>query len=183
MTDQEFLDVFGSWVGSLKDDATAIRAGYELEGAERDAKRILVAGLSYLLRKIDIVPDYLGGLGSVDDAMVLRLTAAKALAHGLAGLDGDTMDRLTKMAGEGKVVQGFLGDDYAAFDRYVDSLPDMAVRGRTADAVIDDAGLAEQFGYELNDELKSYEARPIEGGDKAIRELRSFVRAKVNRKK
>ena len=47
--------------------------------------------------------------------------------------------------------------------------------------LLDDPEAAEQFNYELADELRAYNARPIEGGERALRELRSFIRAKVNK--
>jgi uncharacterized membrane protein YkvA (DUF1232 family) len=37
-----------------------------------DEYRVLTGGLAYLLRKIDIVPDYLSGIGTIDDYMAYR---------------------------------------------------------------------------------------------------------------
>jgi uncharacterized membrane protein YkvA (DUF1232 family) len=182
MTDNELLDKFGSWVESLTDDAKAMRAAVEAEGVSREAKRNLIAGLSYLLRKIDIVPDYLGGLGSVDDAMVMRVSTKLALDAGLGTVDDETKSHLEKLSADVSVVEEFLGDLFDSFKDYTAGLPDTKVRGRSADTVLDDDDARQQFGYELDDELKSFEIRPVEGGDKALRELCSFIKAKVTKK-
>ena len=173
------LEKFGEWVASLPEDTKALRAAYEAEQLPREAKKLIVGGLAYLLRKIDIVPDYLGGLGSVDDAMVLRESARLALEAGFGDTSDEIKAPLEKLAEEVGVVKEFLEDLYEPFVAYVEGLPAMKVRSRDADKVLDDADAKEQFGYELDDELKSYEVRPVEGGDKALRELKSFIKAKV----
>jgi uncharacterized membrane protein YkvA (DUF1232 family) len=183
MNENEILEKFAGWVESLPEDAKALRAAVEDEAAKREAKRHLIAGLSYLLRKIDIVPDYLGGLGSVDDAMVIRMSAHAAQKAGLEGLGDEPKAAVEKLAAEIDVIQDFLEDLTEPFTAYVEGLPEMKVRGRTADRILDEPEAWEQFGYELNDELKSYEVRPVEGGAKALRELRSFIKAKVMKKK
>ena len=182
MTENEILERFGVWVESLPEDTSALRAAYESKDVSKESKKILVGGLAYLLRKIDIVPDYLGGLGSVDDAMVLREIARLAMESGLADFpDDEKMGVIVNMANETSVVQEFLGELYEAFVAYVKTLPAMKVRNRDADMVLDDSEAGEQFGYELDDELKSYKTRSIDGGEKALRELKSFIKAKVNR--
>ena len=181
MTDQEYLEVFGQWLESLPKDAEALKAVYEGEDVAREIKLLVVGGLAYLLRKIDIVPDYLGGLGTVDDAMVLRMVAKKALPKGIEGVDASVIEHLQKMAQDVAIIEEFLGEEFAAMEKYVDSLVTQAVRNRTPEKVLDDAEAAEQFAYELSDELRAYQVRPIEGGDRSLRELRSFIRAKVNK--
>ncbi len=181
MTDQEYLDVFGQWVAGLPKDAEALKAVYEGENVDREIKLMAVGALAYLLRKIDIVPDYLGGLGTVDDAMVLRLMAKKALPKGIEGVDASVIEHLQKMAQDVAVIEEFLGEDFSALEKYVDSLTSQPVRNRTPEKVLDDAEAAEQFAYELSDELRAYQVRSIDGGERALRELRSFIRAKVNK--
>lgn len=182
MTENEILERFGVWVESLPEDTTALRSAFESKDVSRETKKILIGGLSYLLRKIDIVPDYLGGLGSVDDAMVLRESARLAMESGLGDFsDDEKMGVIVNMANETSVVKEFLGELYESFVAYVEELPAMKVRNRDADMVLDDSDAGEQFGYELDDELKSYKTRPVEGGDKALRELKSFIKAKVKK--
>lgn len=179
MTENGILEKFGAWVESLPEDTKALRAAYEAEGVSRETKKIIIGGLAYLLKKIDIVPDYLGGLGSVDDAMVLRESARLATASGLGDLEGENKEKIEKLSEESTIVKEFLDDLYDPFAEYVASLPEEKVRNRNADMVLDESDAKEQFGYELDDELKSYKVRSVDGGAKALRELKSFIKAKV----
>ncbi len=181
MTNEEFLKVFGEWVESLVEDAKAIEAVYRAEGASREAKLAAVGGLAYLLRKVDIVPDYLGGLGSVDDAMVLRLTAARLVDIGLDGVADEARRRLEALKEDVAVIREFLGDDFPGLERYVAEAAGRKVRGRTPEQVLDDPKLAEQFDYELADEFRAYQPREIPAQEKSLLELRSFIKAKVNK--
>ncbi|PKN44586.1 MAG: hypothetical protein CVU59_11310, partial [Deltaproteobacteria bacterium HGW-Deltaproteobacteria-17] len=63
MTDLELLQHLEAWVANLGEDTKILRKALDSEGISRDAKKYLLGGLSYMLRKVDIIPDYLGGIG------------------------------------------------------------------------------------------------------------------------
>jgi len=174
MTNEELIELFGEWINSLPDDTRAIQAAVDAEGTPREAKLMLVGGLSYLLRKIDIVPDYLTGVGVVDDVFVLRIAAAEASlgadAPAVQAL-GDSLDP----------VKEYLGDLFGGLVDFVKGLPDDPVRGRTADKILDDEATAKQFAREVGDELDSFAPKPITDGDRALREIKSFIKAKLDK--
>lgn len=174
MTNEELIELFGGWINSLPDDTKAIQAAVDAEGTSREAKLMLVGGLSYLLRKIDIVPDYLTGVGVVDDVFVLRIAAAEA------GL-GDDAPEVQALGDSLAPVQEYLGDLYAGLVAYVKGLADDPVRGRTADKILDDEATYKQFTRELGDELDSFAPKPITDGDRALREIKSFIKAKLDK--
>ena len=182
MTNEQFLETFEKWVGSLVEDAKVLEAVYRSKEASRDARLVAVGGLAYLLRKVDIVPDYLGGLGSVDDAMVLRLCAARLADMDLTGVPEEIQGKLKALAGEATVIREFLGEDYEGFEAYVRDITAHKVRGRTPEQVLDDERLGEQFDYELQDELRAYKPRPVEADEKVLLQLKSVIKAKMSRK-
>lgn len=174
MTNEELIELFGEWINSLPEDTRALQAAVDAEGTPPEAKRMLVGGLSYLLRKIDIVPDYLTGVGVVDDVFVLRIAAAEANL----GADAPEVQALGDSL---EPVQDYLGDLYAGLVEFVKGLPDDPVRGRTADKILDDADVYKQFTRELADELDSFAPKPITDGDRALREIKSFIKAKLEK--
>jgi len=48
----------------------------------REARRLLLGALNYVLDLLDIFPDHFQGLGVADDAMLLRIAARQAVAAG-----------------------------------------------------------------------------------------------------
>ena len=81
MTDQaidpKYLEIFPSWLRSLGEDAGAL--GELVKGnAPDDVKRHAVAGLNYLFKSLDLIPDGMDDLGFLDDAFILRVAAEHA---------------------------------------------------------------------------------------------------------
>ena len=177
----ELIDTFNDWINTLADDTATLRAAVEAEGTPRDAKRVLVGGLSYLLRKIDIVPDYLTGVGVVDDAAVLRVAAKLAHEAGLGELDFEVASKIEGLAGGVGTLEGYLGDLQEKLVAFVQALPDEAVRGRNADKILDDKEAYMQFLRELNDEIDSYQPTAIDDAERAAREIKSFFKAKLDK--
>lgn len=181
MTDIGILEKFGEWTSRLPEDAEALRKAFEAGETPRPSRELLIGGLAYLLRKIDIVPDYLGGLGSVDDVLVMRIAAFLAVKNGLGDLEEETASKVKALSTDQGAIKTYLEELYDGFESYVEALPGQAVRGRNASQVIDDPDTRQQFLYELNDEIKNYVAKPIENGERALRELKSFIKAKLKK--
>ena len=174
MTNEELIELYGGWINSLPDDTRTLQAAVDAEETPRKAKLMLIGGLSYLLRKIDIVPDYLTGVGVVDDVFVLRIASAEANL----GADAPEIQALGDSLGP---VEEYLGDLYPRLVDYVKGLPDDPVRGRTAEKVLDDEAVYKQFTRELADELDSFAPKPITDADRALREIKSFIKAKLEK--
>ncbi len=177
----ELIDVFNDWINTLPQDTRTMRAALEADGTPREAKRYLVGGLSYLLRKIDIVPDYLTGVGVVDDAAVLRIACQLAHESGLGDLSGEVKSEVETLAGSTGPLETYLGDLHEKLVAFVKELPDETVRGRTADKVLDAPEAHKQFLRELKDELDAYSPQAITDPDRAAREIKSFFKAKLDK--
>ncbi|MFI5302817.1 MAG: YkvA family protein, partial [Polyangiales bacterium] len=108
--DLRALEVFPTWLRSLNDDAVALAELLAAEATPEPTRRALGAGLNYLFKSLDLIPDGLDDLGFLDDAFVLRIAARQALAfEGARAADGkETLDRL---AGDARFVESFLGRD------------------------------------------------------------------------
>lgn len=177
----DLVDLFNEWINSLADDAKTLRAALEAKETPREAKRFIAGGLSYLLRKIDIVPDYLTGVGVVDDAAVLRVAAGMAAKAGLGDLDVEIAGKLEALGNSTASLATYLGSLYGKFEAFVGKMPDEAVRARNADKILDDKEAHQQFLRELNDEIDSYAPKAITDSDRALRELKSFFKAKLDK--
>jgi signal transduction histidine kinase len=73
MTDTELLTKLEAWVANLGEDTKILRKALDSQGISRDSKKYLLGGLSYMLRKVDIIPDYLGGIGVLDDSGIVEI--------------------------------------------------------------------------------------------------------------
>ena len=75
--DARYLEVFPSFLRTLGEDAAAlgVLAGSD---APEAARRYVVAGLNYIFKSLDLIPDGIDDLGFLDDAFVLRVAASLA---------------------------------------------------------------------------------------------------------
>ncbi|MGM0596814.1 MAG: YkvA family protein [Myxococcota bacterium] len=175
MNSSEILEKLDGWVKTLVDDAKIMRSQIDSDGISRDAQKHIIGGLSYLLRKVDIIPDYMGGIGVLDDAFVMRVACRNALKAGISDVD----DRFKQLAEDAELVDEILDELKDRFNLYVDKLPEQKIRNRNADTVLDEPGSMEQFDRELEDEIRGYKAKPLGKNEKVLRELKSFIKSKI----
>jgi uncharacterized membrane protein YkvA (DUF1232 family) len=128
---EAFLDSFAAWLGSLGHDAVLMADYLAASGDEPEsARKAAVAGLNYLFKSLDLIPDGVDDIGYLDDAFVLRAAAAQIVREG--GSD-PAIARLAHSAAE---VRAFLGDAFPRLDRYVMGLRSGAARGRTIPEIL-----------------------------------------------
>ncbi len=175
MNENELLQAMDRWVKDLAGDALEMRKALDSEGISRDAKKYLIGGLAYLLRKVDIIPDYMGGIGVLDDASVMRVAVKLALESGLPG----GSPALTKLGEEAELVKSALEEFYDTFEGYVKGLPAEKIRNRNADTILDEPGSLDQFDRELEDETRGYKPKPLAQNSRTLRELKSFIKSKI----
>jgi uncharacterized membrane protein YkvA (DUF1232 family) len=173
-TDSRFLEVFPQWLRSLGEDAAAIAEAVSAGGAD-DATRSLVGGLNYIFKSLDLIPDGIDDIGFLDDAFVLRLACAQAVAADASAKKG-VVERLQDDA---RAVGDFLGDDCARLDRYVQGLRKGAARGRTVDEIVTDASLKKEFLQEVKAWSAAYQAPAFTRDPKTLVKMKSFLRAKL----
>jgi uncharacterized membrane protein YkvA (DUF1232 family) len=172
--DPKYLEMFPEWLRSLGEDAAAL-GGIVGGDASESTKRHVVAGLNYIFKSLDLIPDGIDDLGFMDDAFVLRVAAALAVEADAAAKTG-ALERLALDAGE---VKAFLGDDYARLETYVKGLHKGAARGRTVDDVIDDESQRKEFLHEVAAWAKEYQSPSFTRDVKTLLKLKSFLNAKL----
>lgn len=172
--DPKYLEMFPSWLRSLGEDAAALGAIVSGTASEQ-VKRHVIAGLNYIFKSLDLIPDGIDDLGFMDDAFVLRVAAALAVEADAASKTG-VIERLALDAAE---VRSFLGADYTRLETYVKGLHKGAARGRTVDDIIDDESQRKEFTMEVAAWAKDYQAPTFTRDPKTLLKLKSFLNAKL----
>lgn len=178
--DPQYLEVFPSFLRSLGTDAAALGGVLKSdanEGAPEAVQRYVVAGLNYIFKSLDLIPDGIDDLGYLDDAFVLRVAAALAVRVAPGAQVGEPVERL---AAEAAQVQAFLGDVYPRLEAYVKALLNGAARGRTVDDVVGDASIRETFVHEVEAWSKDYQVPSFTRDLKTLIKLKSFLSAKLS---
>jgi len=130
--DLRIVRSFADWTKTLPADIDATFALLTHDGIGAPGRRSLAAGLSYLLTQFDLIPDH-ERIGTVDDAMVLRVAHSLAAEHAKAGAAEET----AKFSKDDPVIREFLGDAmYKKLRDYVAGLADKTIRARTADQIL-----------------------------------------------
>ncbi len=173
-TDPKYLEMFPAWLRTLGEDAGALGIIVSSD-ASNEVKRHVIAGLNYIFKSLDLIPDGIDDLGFMDDAFVLRVAADLATKAEPAANTG-ALERLAKDAGE---VSAFLGADYARLETYVKGLHKGAARGRTVDDIIDDEAQRTEFVHEVAAWAKDYQAPTFTRDPKTLLKLKSFLNAKL----
>lgn len=171
------IDRMKGWIDSIPSDVDALKKLVDADGP-REARRVAAGALSYLVTRLDLIPDWEESCGVLDDAMVLRVAAAIATDKGV-----DASREVARLSNEADQVFELLGPElYARFKRHVEGLADQAVRGRTADTVLDDAGARKQLYAEIADELKKLPAATFADPAAVERTVKSYFSQKLSAK-
>lgn len=172
--DEIYLDTFGTWLARLGDDARTLGEVVSSELPET-TRRYAAAGVNYIFKSLDLIPDGIDDLGYLDDAFVLRVAASLAYAES----EGAESAVLGRLAGESSMVREFLGDGYAPLENYVRGLTKGAARARTVDDILGDAEIRGRFLHELIAWTQEYKNPPFSRDPKTLIKLRAFLRAKL----
>ncbi|MCW5803770.1 MAG: DUF1232 domain-containing protein [Deltaproteobacteria bacterium] len=165
------IDVFKSWADTIRQDIDAFKSLLESAKADKESKRLAASALSYMVSRMDLIPDWNEGIGVIDDVMVLRVCAQLSQSHARGDLPTAAEISLDRMANESERIADFLG--VALYDRlkaYCAKAGEQAVRGRTANQLVDDAAARKALYAEVEDELKK--SVPIVVNDPTDAELR-----------
>src|SRR5215472_5385185 len=172
--DPRYLEMFPAWLGSLGEDAAALKAIVTSDAPE-NVRRYVVAGLNYVFKSLDLIPDGIDDLGYMDDAFVVRVAASLAVAEDAASKTG----ALGRLADDAHAVKDFLGDVYPRLEAYVQALRKGAARGRTVDDIVRDASLRAEFTSEVDAWAKEFKAPSFTRDPKTLIKLKSFLSAKL----
>lgn len=165
------IDVFKGWAETIRQDTDAWKALLESAKADVHARRLAAAALSYLVSRMDLIPDWNEGIGVLDDAMVLRVCAQLSQNQARGDLTAAAEVSLERMANEAERIGEFLGGPiYDRLRAHCAKLVDQPVRGRTAAQLVDDAAARAALYVELEDEIKR--SVPVVISDPADAEVR-----------
>src|SRR6478672_13177672 len=87
----------------------AFKALLESGKAEEKARKLAGGALSYLVSKMDLIPDWNEGIGVIDDVMVLRVCAQLSHDAGRGELPASAEASLERMANQADSITEFLG--------------------------------------------------------------------------
>jgi uncharacterized membrane protein YkvA (DUF1232 family) len=165
------IDNFKAWAETIRTDIDAFKAVLESPKADLHSKRLAAGALSYLVSKMDLIPDWNEGIGVIDDIMVLRVCAQLTQGHDRGPLPTTAEVSLDRMANEADKISAFLGGPlYDRLKSYCAKLVDGSTHGRTPMSVVEDAAARKSLYAELDDEIKK--TVPIVVNDATDAELR-----------
>jgi uncharacterized membrane protein YkvA (DUF1232 family) len=166
-----YIDVFKGWADTIRQDIEAFKAVLESSTADTQAKQLAGGALSYMVSKMDLIPDWNEAIGMIDDVMVLRVCAQLAQDQDRGKLPTTAEVSFERLCNEADKIKEFLGGAlYDKLKAYCAKLGEAKVRGRTPQQLADDAALRKVFYVELDDELKR--TVPIVVNDPEDAELR-----------
>jgi len=174
--DARYLEVFPSFLRTLGEDAGALGT-LAASDASDVVVRYVVAGLNYIFKSLDLIPDGIDDHGFLDDAFVLRVAASLAAAE---APDAAATEPLARLALDAAQVKAFLGDVYPRLEAYVKNLLKGAARGRTVDDIVGDAPTREAFLHEVSAWAKDYQVPPFSRDVKTLIKLKAFLNAKLS---
>lgn len=170
-----YLDVFPSWLRTLGEDASAL--GEVVRGTEgEETRRYVAAGLNYIFKSLDLIPDGIDDLGFCDDAFVVRVAAALACEEDPAAKASPILERL---ADDARQVEDFLGEDYPRLVTYVQGLRKGAARGRTVEDILTDEAIRSSFLAEVATWGAEYQVPSFSRDVKTLIKLKAFLSAKL----
>lgn len=176
---EPYLEAFSAWLASLADDAramAALAASAELPGP---ANRLVMTGLNYLLKSLDLIPDGTEDLGFIDDAFVLRATSSLALATLETPGEGNALAALSRLAADAVLIERFLGDDSPRLFGYVRAFGNLAARGRSVDELSVDPEARAALVADLEAWARSYEPPSFSRDPRTLVKLSSFLKARL----
>jgi len=173
--DPRYLEMFPAWLSTLGDDVALLGKVVEDEAVDEGVKRYAVSSLNYLFKSLDLIPDGIDDIGFLDDAFVLRVAAALAIAEAPDAKSG-VFERLSEDA---KALREFLAADYERLESYVKGLRKGAARGRTVDDIMNDADTRTAFAHEVAAWSKEFQPPSFTRDPKTLIKLKAFLNAKL----
>jgi uncharacterized membrane protein YkvA (DUF1232 family) len=175
MENQELANRFKRWIDTLPEDARKLRSIVDNPKLPPAAKRVAFGALNYLMMQVDLLPDWLPALGTLDDAFVIRVAMTHVLDH-----EGDVDPLVGRLANEADEIEPLVGKDlYGKLRRYVGDLATREVRRRTPDTLIADAAQRTAFDRELEERLAEPRSSALDDFETVKRELISYLGAKL----
>jgi uncharacterized membrane protein YkvA (DUF1232 family) len=180
----EHISALAQWAHGWQKDLEALKRSLGSDGAHPQVRRHAAAALNYVVSRMDLVPDWEPAVGLFDDLMVVRICAEQAVsaAGGRAddGLDEATASELRRLADQAERMRDFLGDElFEKLSGYCQRLAELAVRGRTPDALAGDAALRSQLFSEVDDAVSRAGEVSVPDASQAAVRLKAYLAHKL----
>ena len=148
------IDTFKSWAETIRQDIDAFKTLLESEKADEGARKLAGGALTYLVSKMDLIPDWNEGIGVIDDVMVLRVCSVLVQDFDRGGLAASAEASLDRMTNQSEKITEFLGGPiYDKLKSYCSKLGDLKIRGKTVSDLIEDTKAREAFYVTLDEEI------------------------------
>ncbi len=175
------IETFKGWADTFRADIAAMKALIESDKADPEARKLAAGALSYLVTRMDLIPDWNEGIGVMDDIFVVRVCAGMATTLGLGDLSHDAEVTLGRLANEAEKISDFLGGElYDKLRQYCAKLEETAVRGRTPKQICDEGAARLALYGEVEEELKRSVPIVISDPDDAELRLKSYLKQKLD---
>ncbi|MFO0650219.1 MAG: YkvA family protein [Polyangiales bacterium] len=178
MSSERFLEIFPEWLRTLGGDVTVLGAALADETAPESARRAIAGGLNYVFKSVDLIPDGIDDIGYLDDAFILRVASAQAVA---AGLSAEAHGAVAALAADTATVKDFLAAEYSRLERYASGLQKGAARGRSVDDIVTKSGVREELLSDARAFSREYAAPPFTREERTLIKLRAFFDARLPR--
>lgn len=158
------------WADALADDVDVARTVLDAEGAPAASRQLAASALTYLVMRMDLIPDWNPTIGVLDDAMVLRTCLELATEHDVVGaLDEDAQRQLGRLSNEVDIIQRFLGVElFARLRRHCARLLDLSVRGHSPRQCARSAEARAALYRDLASEIEAGNAGQLDKADRAF---------------
>ena len=177
---EKCLDTFSAWLRSLGDDIEALLAVAEIEAVGADVRKHLVAGINYIFKSLDLIPDGIDDIGYLDDAFVLRVVSSLVQESDLSAAGADKVAAIASLAEQTALIREFLEDPtYVRLVNYTKNLGNSMARGRTVDSILSDPEVWNAFVTEVRAFAKNYECPSFSREERNLIKLRAFFDAKL----
>lgn len=171
------LDAFPSWLRTLASDSEALLEVLEASQHE-GVRQAAAAGINYLFKSLDLIPDGIDEIGYLDDAFVLRVSADLMVRED-SGTKGN--GNVSRLAGDCDLLREFLGSDYRRLETYVTSLRRGAARGRTVSDIALAPDVLKEFAADVRSFARGYQVPSFSKDERNLIKLKAFFEAKLPR--
>ena len=180
----EHVEAFREWVETIREDVETLEAIIDSESIAKDARQFAAAALSYLVTRMDLVPDWEESIGVLDDVMVIRICIEFASQRGLdEGLtDAKHIVAVGRLANESGRIDEFLGAELGAdLRKHVARLVDTTVRGRGVLTILENPEERKKLYEEVADDLKRMPAAPFTDPESLTVKFKSYLQHKLSK--
>jgi len=168
------------WIEAFPREMEVVREAILDKHPPPVAKRLMVGVLTYRVRAMDLIPDYMNPVGLVDDCVILRIAAELFLKYNIDGLPTSTLQKIARLANDSETVKQYMGDAlFEALERYVAALPDQPFRDLTPDQILADERVRGRLFIEVTDSLKSWKTPEVTDAPRMERDVVNYLKDKL----